>query len=300
MRIADIIIEARCADRDIGLKSSEGNRNFIVKDGQPDCVLNVHYGPLPDIELDKLLFDSGDGPWKLYSSGQQPVIQMLGSSQGQTYVHRLVIFDPGFEKGELFIRPECTLPVNRPIAPEKERVALDPFLAPLDELLLVNLLALGRGIHVHALGVVYEERALVFCGVSGAGKSTLAELWKKREVKILSDDRISIRKQDGRTWAYGTPWHGDARISLAEKAPLEAIYFIVQGQENKILSLGAADIATRLMVRCFPTFYLKQAMEQTLSFITELAQEVPCYELQFTPDERAIDIVRSHVKNHTL
>jgi hypothetical protein len=175
---------------------------------------------------------------------------------------------------------------------------LDPFAAPLDELLVVNLLALGRGIHVHALGVVHKERALVFSGVSGAGKSTLAELWKKREVKILSDDRISIRKQDRRAWAYGTPWHGDARISLPVKAPLTAIYFIEHGKENRIIPISVNEATKRLMVRCFPTFYLQGGLEYTLSFITELVQEIPCYELQFTPDQRAINEVLNHFDSH--
>jgi hypothetical protein len=300
LKIADIIIEARCDNPDIELGTSQVSQPFLVNEGYPDCVIEVHYGPLPKMELEQLLFDSGDGPWSLCSSGQKLVLQMFKGSQGQSYVHRLAVFEPEFDKGELFICPKSKLPIPNPMPSEKERVYLDPFLTPLDELLIVNLLAQGRGLHTHALGIVHKGKGLVFCGVSGAGKSTLAELWKTREVKILSDDRISIRKQDGIIWAYGTPWHGDARISLPEKAPLEAIYFIVHGLENKILPLGAADIATRLMVRCFPTFYLKQAMEQTLSFITELAQEVPCYELQFTPDEQAIDTVLSHVENRTL
>ena len=140
----------------------------------------------------------------------------------------------------------------------------------------------------------------MFCGVSGAGKSTLAELWKKRQAAILSDDRIAVRRRDGIIRAYGTPWHGDARVSLAESAPLGAIYFIVQGTENRVLPMSATDIATRLMVRCFPTFYLPTGMEYTLGFITELAGEVPCYELQFTPDDGAIDTVLHHVENRTI
>jgi hypothetical protein len=297
LKIADIIIEARCANSDTGLRTHPGILRFLVEDGKPDCVINVHYGYLPDIKLDQPLFETVDGPWRLYSSNQKLVFQLLGGP-GE-YVHRLAIFEPEFDSGELYIYPEHDLPVPNPMLPDEEMISLNPFLSPLDELLVVNLLALGRGVHVHSLGVVHQGKGLVFCGVSGAGKSTLAELWKKRRVKILSDDRISLRKKDGRIWAYGTPWHGDARVSLPEEAPLEVIYFIVHGTENRILPLNVAEIATRLVVRCFPTFYLKQGMEYTLNFITELAQETPCYELQFTPDERAIDTVISHVESLT-
>lgn len=48
LKIADIIIEARCVDADIGLATSQASRPFLVSEGQPDCVLNVHYGPLPE------------------------------------------------------------------------------------------------------------------------------------------------------------------------------------------------------------------------------------------------------------
>ncbi len=296
LKIADIIIEARCADPGIGLATSEGIQSFLVIDGKPDCVLDVHYGFLPNIETERKLFDCGDGAWTLYSSGDKFVFHLLaGHDNPQPY--RLALFEPGFERGELFILPRCQLPFTySPISPEEEKIALDPFVYPLDELLVVNLLAQGRGLHTHALGIVHEGRGLVFCGISGAGKSTLAELWKKRQVKVLSDDRISLRKQDGRVWAYGTPWHGDARISLPEKAPLEALYFIEHGPENRIRTLSAMEIATRLMVRCFPTFYLHQGMDYTLNFISDFVQEMPCYELQFTPDESVIDEVLNHVE----
>ncbi len=301
LKIADIIIEARCAGPDIGLATSQAMQRFLVKDGQPDCVIGVNYGPLPDIEMERELFTPGGGPWALYSSGQKLVFQLLANRNGETYAHRMAIFEPGFERGELFICPAFKLSVTGPMPLEKERmVSLDPFIPPLDELVVVNLLAIERGLHIHALGIIYKGRGLVFSGVSGAGKSTMAELWKKKGVKILSDDRISLRRQDGRVWAHGTPWHGDARISLPEKAPVEAIYFIVHGQENRVLPLNTGEAASRFMVRCFPTFYLRRGMEFTLRFIDELAHTVPCYELQFTPDQRAIDEVLNHVESLAL
>lgn len=299
VKIADIIIEARCADPDIGLKIPPSRQRFLVRDGQPDCVIRVHHGPLPDIGLERELFYAEDSPWRLYSNGQKLVFQLLGH-RVRTFVYRLAVFEPEFERGELFICPMSEWPVDAWLPPEQEKVSLNPFLPPLDELLIINLLAQGRGLHIHALGVVHEGRGLVFCGFSGAGKSTLAELWKKTQVKILSDDRIALRRQNGTVWAYGTPWHGDARVSLPEQAPLEAIYFLEQGQENRILPLSAREVAMRLMGRCFSTLYLKQGMEYALRFIDELAQEIPCYELQFTPDERAVNAVLSHVESRTL
>jgi len=296
--IADIIIEARTVDRGIGLRASPTSQPFIVEEGKPDCVVDVHYGSLPDLVLEQQLFDSGNGAWVLYSSGEKLVFKLL-RGHGQPEPHRLAVFQPNFNRGELFVCSDSGSSIEscqRPL----EKVSLDPFLYPLDELLIINLLAQKRGLHIHALGVVYEGQGLIFCGVSGAGKSTLAELWKERPVKILSDDRLALRQLEGRLWVYGTPWHGDAHVSLPEKVPLQALYFIEHGQENRIVPLSATEVATQLLIRCFPTFYLRQGMEYSLSFITELAREIPCYELQFTPDQRAIDEVLNHVKGGML
>ncbi len=297
LKTADIIIEARCSDPRIQLCVSPDSRAFLTKEGEPDCLLDVHYGPLPNIRLERKLFDSEGGAWVLHNSGQDLVFQLLcGHERPQT--HRMAILGPQFARGELFICPQLG---NQPHAAGSltqepaGSIVLDPFTYPLDELLVVNLLAQGRGLHIHALGVVHQGQGLVFCGVSGAGKSTLAQLWKSRGVEILSDDRLSLRKQDGKIWVYGSPWHGDARVSLPEKAPLKVIYFIAHGRENRIVPLSVTEVAIRLLVRCFPTFYLAHGMEYTMGFIAGLAQDLPCYELQFTPRQSVIDEVLDHV-----
>ena len=71
-----------------------------------------------------------------------------------------------------------------------------------------------------------EGRGHLFVGQSGAGKSTMARFWAGREgVRILSDDRIILRQIRGEIWMYGTPWHGEARHALPEKARLAGYIF---------------------------------------------------------------------------
>jgi hypothetical protein len=302
LKIADFIIKANCIDADTGFALPFGSEDFVVTDGKPDCVINVHYGPLPKVQPERPLFNQEGSAWSLHTSGENLLFQFfaIDSTHSKNFVRDIAIFKQDFSSCELFICPRNLLPVSNFQPPEKEKVALFPFAYPLDELLIINMLALHKGVHVHSLGVVNNDKALVFCGVSGAGKSTMAELWKKRNVKILSDDRISLRIQNGKIWAHGTPWHGDAKTHLADKAPLETIYFIVHGKENRIVPLSKPEIVTRLLVRCFPTFYLKQGMDNTLGFIGDLADIVPCFELQFTPDQRAVDEVLHHVESLTI
>ena len=83
-----------------------------------------------------------------------------------------------------------------------------PLEYPLDELLIINLLAQGRGVEVHAAGVIDPEGCgHLFLGQSGGGKTTISRLWQGVErAEILSDeDRIILRKEAGRIWMYGTP-----------------------------------------------------------------------------------------------
>lgn len=287
VRIADVTIQV--TSEQLLLEPHSIYKDFLTTDTQPDILLQVHYGDIPDIRPEQKIFDSG-GVWSLHNWHGKYLLSFVSPVFGP-HPYRLATFDPDFSHGDLYIREEGNI---------QETSDIDALEYPLDELLMVNFLSLGRGIDIHACGVVFDSCGLVFCGVSEAGKSTLGELWKRRGVKILSDDRLILRRQDGGIWVHGTPWHGDARISLAEKAPLKALYFIRHGQENQIIPLSHTEVVTRLLVRSFPTFYNLQGMEYTLDFIAELAQEIPCYELGFVPDQSVIDEVLNHIESHML
>jgi hypothetical protein len=170
---------------------------------------------------------------------------------------------------------------------------LSPVLGhPLTEVLMVSLLSRGRGVLLHACGVSCEGWGYVFAGRSGAGKSTMARLWSGRDgVSVLSDDRIIVRKQGDGFWAYGTPWHGDARTASPEGVPLERVMIIEHAPENVLRVLSPSEAASQLLVRSFPTFWDADGMAFTLEFLGELAQAVPCGALGFVPDRRVVDFV---------
>ncbi len=298
--IAEIIIEFT-ADESTMLRVPDTHRRFLVKEGKPDLSIRVHFGDLPALRYEEKLFDCTEagGLWTLYRSSGKYQITCTSPAAGPL-PYQVIVVDADFTCGELYRRPAPNpylKPDNLPKVSDDGLSFVDPTSYPTDELLIVNLLARGRGVNLHGCGVDLAGKGVLFSGVSGAGKSTIANLWKSRNVKVLSDDRLILRKQAGSFWIYGTPWHGDALASLPEKAQLRVIYFLKQARENKFLRLSAKEAATRLMVRCFPTFYFKEGMEYTLGFITEITQEVPCYELQFTPDQGVIDEVIKHVES---
>jgi hypothetical protein len=159
---------------------------------------------------------------------------------------------------------------------------------------MINLLSSGLGVLIHACGIRIKSRGIIFPGTSGAGKSTLANLGKsKKDFTVLSDDRIIIRKIDGRFWIYGTPWHGDAQVNSPERAPLERIFFLNHAQENSVSGTERIDATSKLIVCSFPPFWSKEGMEFTLGLIDELTKEVASYELGFLPDKSVFDLIGS-------
>jgi hypothetical protein len=62
-----------------------------------------------------------------------------------------------------------------------------------------------KAIELHGCGIVRTDGVgNLFVGHSGAGKSTTTRLWTSRQdVEVLSDDRIILRRDDGRPTAVG-------------------------------------------------------------------------------------------------
>jgi hypothetical protein len=282
--IADVVV--RFTSEDIDLVPGLHYKAFISDSLKADIKIKVYARDVPDISRQKKIFDSA-GPWSLYD-WQGKYLFAFRSPAVTPNLYEVAIFDPDFTTGEVYL-PDYYL---------KGRTSYDPLTYPLDELLMVNYLAHGRGIDIHALGIIAADSfGMAFTGVSGAGKSTTAGLWKgRKEAKILCDDRIILRREEGVYWMHSTPWHGTAGIAVPGKAPLRSLFFLKQAKENRIVPLKPTDAATRLVVRCFPTFYRQAGMEYALDMITDLVQKVPCYELQFTPDQRAVDEVLNNVK----
>jgi hypothetical protein len=289
LSIADLVIEATPAAPGFSLQVGPAHARFLIARGEPHLRLAYHYGRVPEI-AGNLMFDSG-GPWKWYHRDSANIIAIALPDNSEA-PFRVAVLDAQLSRGEVFIQAGEQGAFGPETGHHQRLPALDPFQYPLDEVLLMHYLARGRGVLVHACGVALDGRGLLFPGVSGAGKSTLAELWKSTSALLLSDDRIIIRPGVPGFTMYGTPWHGDARTSSPEGAPLKKIFFLEQAHGNYAQEISPADAAARLLVRCFPPFYDKAAMTFVVDLISRLAEEVPCFELGFVPDASVIDFVR--------
>ncbi len=277
-----------CGDDWQGVLPDSDMLGFTGK-GTEDLMLNAYYGSLPEVEPGKLVFDSG-GNWRLLRQEEEWVFLLQSPAVGPE-PYALARINNDFSRGDIYLRP-----IEDDIAQNDTLPAINPIEYPLDEVLMLHKLALGKGVILHSCGVDFQGHGLLFCGVSGSGKSTIANLWKKeKSVRILSDDRIIVRRVEGRLWMYGTPWHGDAQVCSPKRVPLEKIFFLKHAKDNSLSKLGAIDALSRLMVCAFVTFWHKPGMEFSLSFCAELAENIDCFELSFTPKTESIDFIKNQL-----
>ncbi len=242
----------------------------------PDVDLSVVVESPSRRVVEEALFDS-DAVWRLYREPTGFRIECTSEAFGDA-PYKTVIVDESFTRGTIFLEP---------------RVAhLNPLEYPLDEVLISNLLGRGRGVELHSCGVIDARgRGHLFVGVSGAGKTTTARLWEGAASGIVSDDRVIVRERDGAMWMFGTPWHGEAELSMPEGVSLAGVYLLVQSQANALRALDPAEAVARLFRCSFPLFYDADALDFTLAFLARLVASVPVRELQFIRDRSVVDLV---------
>jgi hypothetical protein len=256
-------------------------KRFLVEDGESDVRIRAGWADLFEESKGKKLFDSG-ALWQLYRDNGSYLFRFASSAFG-SLPYKIARFNRDFTSGEVYLH-RAYFPPGHPLYPLEY---------PLDELLIVNLLAQGKGVEVHACGIVDSNgNGHLFVGQSEAGKTTMAKLWQNEPgITILSDDRIILRKVDKKIWMYGTPWHGEAMLASPSQAPVTAVYFLEKGQKNELLAQKTSHSISRLFACSFPPFYNRDALDFTLNFLEGVVKRVPCSELKFTPDESVKEFI---------
>ena len=283
VRIADIDFATVSIDPAMKIQIQGATQNFLVHKATPDVFIEARWDDLSAIELEgQKLFESG-AVWRLYQRDNIYIFSLSSQALGSV-PYKIAQIQKDLLWGEVLLHH----------AYFDQDKSIYPLEYPLDELLMTNFLAMGRGAEVHSCGVVDAQgNGHLFLGQSEAGKTTLARLWEKENgARILSDDRIILRQVDERLWIYGTPWHGEAGYALPERAPLKRIYFLQKGQENELISQRTTEAMARLFSCSFLPFYNPEALEFTLGFFEEVARAVPCCELRFFPDERVVEFIQ--------
>ena len=268
-----------------GVFSGESQHADDTKDTDYDnstqAKLRVHHGRIPEIKEKEKIFDSGSN-WALYRSEGKYVLQDDSLESG-SLPDISVVLEPDFKSGDVYIRNSTP---NRDFF-------LSPLGYPLNQILMIMLLSLNRGVLIHACGVNDNGHGYLFPGNSTHGKSTIAKLWSESGATILNDDRIIVREKDGEFWMYGTPWHGDFNEVSPKALPIRKLFLLKHSKKNSIVPKKDAEAVSMLLTRSFPPLWDQKGMDYTLGFLDRIVSKLPCYELDFLPDKRIIDFVRN-------
>jgi len=269
------------AESELPLILDPGLQDFAVTLKSCDVNIDVAWVETIENQQQAPLFHSG-GLWSLYGEPDGYRFNFSTAFLGNT-PYKTAWFDPEFKTGKVLLSLRY-FDAKRPVYPLEY---------PLDELLMIHMLSRGEGVEVHAVGIQDEQgRGHLFLGHSGAGKSTTARLWSARPgVRILSDDRIILRVQQGRVWMHGTPWHGDAGIASPHSTLLDHVYLLEHGERNERVVLPPGKAAAELFARTFVPRHCAEGLQFALSFLDRVAHEVPCSHFRFVPDESAVEAI---------
>jgi hypothetical protein len=147
------------------------------------------------------------------------------------------------------------------------------------------------GFLVHAASAIRGRSAFLFAGVSGAGKTTMARL-APRDATVLTDEISYVRRVGSHYKAYGTPFAGElARVGANTSAPLETLYLLVQGPENRIKPVAKIDAARALMRHVLFFAEEKEMVARVFDSVLEFVSRTEVAQLVFTPDSRAWELI---------
>jgi len=280
--IAGFNIRLQADDKEM-LSLEEGYLSFISprKFESADVVIKS-YGGIPDnlLNTSDLLFEAKNDEQKFFSIHHQ----------GEAY--RFIIFDQQLhdkiQQVAILDKDLCEWKVYSDLTEKKE---LFPLLYPLGPIVLYYLTLKSEAIMMHASGIFEHNRGRLFTGFSGAGKSTMAYLWQKSGAKIINDDRLIIRKENGKYVMYNTPMF---YIDVPKKAPLNSVYLIKHGQSNNLEKIKGAAAVSGLMAFCVQHNYKSEFIERQLAFLTELCNTIPVYDTGFLPDTSIVDFIKNN------
>lgn len=159
---------------------------------------------------------------------------------------------------------------------------------------IVHTLILARegGFLLHAASAIRNGRAFLFSGVSGAGKTTISQL-APADTTLLTDEISYIRRQDGKYYACGTPFSGELRRSGENcSAPVDSLFFLRQGPENKIEPMGKAEALRRLLRNTLFFAEDEDLVKKIFQAACEFLDHVPARRLTFLPDARVWSLIQ--------
>jgi len=193
-------------------------------------------------------------------------------------IQQLAVLDETFKHWKIYSEPN-------------EDLQLHPMKYPMGPIMLYYLVVNNNAVMIHASGVFDGKKGRIFTGFSGRGKSTMAEQWKIYGSHVINDDRLIIRKGADGFYMHNTPMY---YFDLPKSAPLDAIHLIRHFPENITLRITGARAVSKVMAFCIQNNFDKQFIDNYISFITDLCDNVGIFETGFVPDNSIVQYLQTH------
>ena len=172
-----------------------------------------------------------------------------------------------------------------------EEQELESLRYPMLPLILYYLTTKTECLLVHASGVFDGEHGRIFSGFSGVGKSTMAGLWQHAGAQVINDDRLMLRKLDGRWWMFNTPMY---YTDVPKKAPLDFIYLPFHHPENTYERGNGIQISMRFMAHCIQHGYNAAHVQWHLNQLMDISTEIPITRLGVVPNAEVLTFIKQH------
>jgi hypothetical protein len=150
-----------------------------------------------------------------------------------------------------------------------------------------QILALNKGLLLHAACIIRDRKSYLFLGASGEGKSTIAKL--SRRHKVLGDDVIAVRKIATNYHAFSTPWQQSHLENLNNNTSTEikAIFFIKKSKRISFKPVRQEEALVRILSRHthFLQYTKMPMIKKLFSTAFDFVKSIPSYEMEFRKDK---------------
>ncbi|WP_289021743.1 hypothetical protein [Desulfobacter postgatei] len=253
---------------------------------KPEAILH-HYFHEPDavkIKNEKILFKNSI--WSIGISDKKWIYRYKHRIPASIKYSALGIFDESHHEGEIYYQ-----------GLNKEEYLNGNFLSLLlfnnDQLLLSRLLAIQKGIILHGNGILYDNQAILLTGASGSGKSTLSAMLEKKGMEILCDDRMIVKKEEGKFKLYGSWIHGSIPKASSGTADLKLVFFLEQSNQNNFKVIkNKQEKVFKLVDSMIKSFNRGKLWIDMLTVLGEMVNSIPMVQLYFNLDGKIIPIIQ--------
>lgn len=144
----------------------------------------------------------------------------------------------------------------------------------------------------HGSSLAIDGRGVLFTAKSGTGKSTHTRNWRHvfgERVRMVNDDKPFLYISGDTVTVCGTPWRGKHALGENISAPLEAIFFLNRGLENRVEKMTARELYPLLLQQTY-TPDDPAAMAKTLALVERLSRNTKLLKLYCNMDPQAAEV----------